>query len=758
MYKSLYAFRSPEPNSLHFAAGESFLILERSNQHWWLGSRCSSGETGYIPSSYIERIQAPEQDEVLQSIDRAIEGIHNTAMKNGGKYNLEQREVLQKLIHHRKETLSRRSPTPASHKQKMPSSSSDLSLCHTPQPPNGLSRGYGRQASEPKSETTEPEEQGLYQVPLQPRRAAPITPPPPEKRRGTRPKEPEGSNSISPDGPGRGAPPSTAPSPSVSSASLDSGSSHSAVSSDVSLPSVASSPPPIPNRAKAPPPPAPVPAPTPATALAPSPSLAPALPSESPQPPAQPAIPKKGPAPQPQQPTPLEDHSESAGSSLAPPAAPASPSSSPTHSAVVPVSTGVELIELVRKNTNLSYELSRVAVGVVVGHLQTALPQAASALEQVLLSLVQSKDLRAALPQGQVCHDEQRLEVIFGDLARHREDAQQRSWALYEDHALIACYLEELLQILTDADPEVCKRKCRANQSEPVLSLVSYYQMEHRVSLRLLLLKVFGAMCSLDSALISTLLNSILPMELARDIQTDTQEHQKLCYSVLVLSMIFSMGEQVPYHHYEQLNSSFVLFLLEVIENGLPSDSTEQLPDLCINLLLAFNLHLKAPDTNVIMQTLISKGNVKILSEKILLLLNRGGDPVCMFNHAPPAPHAVLKFLQDIFASKDTATIFYHSDMMVMIDIAVRQISDLSPGDKLRMEYLSLMHAIIRTTDYLQQRHRLSDLQRALQRILVEGEEGAGQGEEEGTVTRQMDRLIVQQIYKEFPDICHQQD
>lgn len=46
---------------------------------------------------------------------------------------------------------------------------------------------------------------------------------------------------------------------------------------------------------------------------------------------------------------------------------------------------------------------------------------------------------------------------------------------------------------------------------------------EHRVSLRLLLLKVFGAMCSLDAALISALLNSILPMELARDLQTDIQ-------------------------------------------------------------------------------------------------------------------------------------------------------------------------------------------------------------------------------------------
>jgi len=53
--------------------------------------------------------------------------------------------------------------------------------------------------------------------------------------------------------------------------------------------------------------------------------------------------------------------------------------------------------------------------------------------------------------------------------------------------------------------------------------LIVAFMQEHRVSLRLLLLKVFGAMCSLAAALISTLLNSILPMELARDLQTDTQ-------------------------------------------------------------------------------------------------------------------------------------------------------------------------------------------------------------------------------------------
>jgi len=42
----------------------------------------------------------------------------------------------------------------------------------------------------------------------------------------------------------------------------------------------------------------------------------------------------------------------------------------------------------------------------------------------------------------------------------------------------------------------------------------------------------------------------------------------------------------------EHLNSQFVQFLLDVIEDGLPSDATDQLPDLFVNVLLAFNLHI----------------------------------------------------------------------------------------------------------------------------------------------------------------------
>ncbi|XP_063797220.1 NCK-interacting protein with SH3 domain isoform X2 [Pseudophryne corroboree] len=680
-----------------------------------------------------------EQDVVLQSIDRAIEAVHNAAMKNGGKYNLEQRDVLQKLIHHRKETQSRKTHSPTSQSNSMTSSSSNYHLDSGRQP-NGICRtSLDRHMSLPNSEI-ESEDNSPYQVPPQPRRAAPITPPPPEKRKNA-PITQTTKNGVD----------TTSRSIfNVSTTSVSSLDTVCTTSSDsshhTSTSSPSNTPPPVPSRS----------AHTTVSQSLDTCSSVPGMLNSRGQGAAA-GVPDKenlienGKNPHTKRTAPAPPCLEAFNSvnqdgKTKSPLKSATPETTTTVEAV-PKTLGAELIELVRKNTNLSYELSRVAIGVIVGHIQTSVPSTGPVMERILISLVESKDSSSGLPSGQICHDEQRLEVIFADLARHKDDAQQRSWALYEDENVILCYLEELLLILTDADPEVCKKMCKRNQFEAVVSLVAYYQMEHRVPLRLLLLKCFGAMCNLDASIISALVNSLLPMELARDMQTHTQEHQKMCYSALVLSMIFSMGEPLPYHHYEHLSSQFVQFLLDVIEDGLPSDTTEQLPDLFLNVLLAFNLHITVPANNVIMKTLCKRPHVKIFTEKLLLLLNRGDDPVCIFKHQPQPQHSVLKVLQDLFASVDTANSFYHSDMMVMIDIVVRQIADLSPGDKLRMEYLSLMHSIIRSTDYLHHLHCQPDLHSTLQRILDEEEEGPH---------CLMDKMIIREIYREFPQISQE--
>ena len=58
-----------------------------------------------------------------------------------------------------------------------------------------------------------------------------------------------------------------------------------------------------------------------------------------------------------------------------------------------------------------------------------------------------------------------------------------------------------------------------------------------------------------------------------------------------------------------------------------------------------------------------------------------------MFQYPRSCPDSVLKFLTDIFSSRDTAEFFYTSDMMILIEIVLRQLADLSPGAGVSYEF-----------------------------------------------------------------------
>ena len=51
-----------------------------------------------------------------------------------------------------------------------------------------------------------------------------------------------------------------------------------------------------------------------------------------------------------------------------------------------------------------------------------------------------------------------------------------------------------------------------------------------------------------------------------------------------------------------------------------------------------------------------------------------------MFQYPRACSDSVLKFFTDIFSSRDTSNFFYTSDMMILIEIVLRQLTDLSPG------------------------------------------------------------------------------
>ena len=59
-------------------------------------------------------------------------------------------------------------------------------------------------------------------------------------------------------------------------------------------------------------------------------------------------------------------------------------------------------------------------------------------------------------------------------------------------------------------------------------------------------------------------------------------------------------------------------------------------------------------------------------------------DPVAISE--PCCPNSLTKFLLDVFSDRSTSGMFYTTDMMVLIDIVTRQLSDLGPGEEVRSE------------------------------------------------------------------------
>ncbi|CAH1265549.1 NCKIPSD [Branchiostoma lanceolatum] len=630
MYRALYDFKAGDASALSFRVGQTFTLLNRSDAHWWEVTD-DTGRVGYVPYNYMEKDESAECGDIILSIDRGIEQVHMAAMNNGGTYTAQHREVLQKLIAHRKATVDKQS------------------------------QDYLHQPSV-----------GIPSQPARPAPQAPVSrvPDSPTRRRSTKShRAPQAPNQVP-------APPQrSAFSEPCMQASDTSGIERMAHMQKFEIYQDTSA--------------------------------------------------KVATTDSSSQTEPLNDKR-----------------SEETH---IPENIGSELVELVRVKTDVSFHKSRIAVSSILNHIKDKVPDLERAMEDILRQVNSSK-LHTA-KSGDGTQDSERLEVIFSEMSSVKDDSQQRSWHLYEDQSIILEYLEELMSILENAMPAVCRKAVQQDNYEVLHHMVQYYQMEHRLPIRLALLQVFAGLCGLEREVISSLVCSILPMELARDMQDSVEALQKLQYSALLLTMLFSTGEALPVHHYEHLSEEFLSFLLSHVEEPPEEDVHEQVPDLFLNLILAFNLHFSDPKDNLVMKAIASSSNVRAFSEKIMLLVNRGDDPVHMFDHEPRPPNSLLKFLADVFSSEVTSGIFYTNDMMVLIDIIVRQVSDLPPGDEIRTEHLSLFHSIVKNTSYRDHRHRRGDLQQCF--LAIQREE-----EKEG----EADKFIISQIWADFPDVFSRSD
>jgi len=380
-------------------------------------------------------------------------------------------------------------------------------------------------------------------------------------------------------------------------------------------------------------------------------------------------------------------------------------------------SKALELVELVRDSTNISHEASQTL------------------LKSILESLVAShKDLNVLVPSLQnefkhqlfanetdiqSSHDFTDLINLFDELTKMKEDDQQRNWMLYEDETIIMRNLNRVCQTLQNASQDICRHVLSRYKYSYVQNLVEYYQMETRWSIRKILIETFTLMCSLDKAIISLMLMSVLPLEVAQDMFENAEDVERLKHSAVILTILFSKGESVPVHYMEkQLGSSLITFLLSKIENPPELDTEEEIADAFMGLLASYNLQFEQPTDNIVLQCLAKSSNAKIFTEKLLLLLNREDDPAEIIGPRSGI-NSIHKLVLDVFSSDDCISHFYTNDLMVLIDILARQLSDLGPGMQ-RYTYLEMAHLVLARSGYDEHLHRLSDLKLCLQRIQKE--------------------------------------
>ncbi|XP_002009465.3 NCK-interacting protein with SH3 domain isoform X2 [Drosophila mojavensis] len=396
-----------------------------------------------------------------------------------------------------------------------------------------------------------------------------------------------------------------------------------------------------------------------------------------------------------------------------------------------------QIVDALRRNTNLSFDLSCEALRVVLTSLEQLYNGAINPYLEAVAVHVTGKVATPKELLG-ITHDSKRLQYLFAQLADCKNDTEQRTWMLYEDEEDIIQFLEELVEILNNADENISCYEMSCDQYQMFINLVQYYQMETRWSIKKLLLKTFTAACHLDHIIVDILLTSVLPLEIVEDMKTHFSNLDRFKQLVKMLTIIFSLGQPMPVNHQDYLGVHFASFLLEIVEGNNP----EQLVDMVIALILAFNQQFGDHTVNVIIEAMQNLPTAKVFTEKLLLLLNREDDPTRLLKHHNEHMNTVLRMFIDIFSHTDTAGMFYTNDIKVLIDIVVRQLSDLDAGSATRPCYLELCRRILRNTNYQDHQHRKHDLMKIFTRIFCEETECSAS-----------DQQLVREIANEFPQL-----
>ena len=360
----------------------------------------------------------------------------------------------------------------------------------------------------------------------------------------------------------------------------------------------------------------------------------------------------------------------------------------------IPDSLIPELIERVRVTTDLNHNMCILTVKTVIECLSDRIPEWSLDCMKLIDKL--SKNIDNPKPTIQ-SSDLINLKAVFRKLWDCKNDEQQRSWPVHRDEDIIKGYLEDLLQIISNANPSFIRDEICGHNYERVHMLVTYFQMETRKSLRMKLYSIFVCLISLFEDLICDyFLTSVLPAELAAEMRNYVDDSERWSSAALLFTAIFSTGHKPPINIYSHINEKFICEQLDLIE-GIDSSGNRIDTDISaensIAPILAFNLHLDNSSDNLVLKALSNRRNASQLTENLVSYLNWEEDVtnVCggrTTKSNDAKPNSALKLLIEMFDNNEVSRLFYYNDVRVVIDIIIRQLNNLPIGDK--VSYLLL--------------------------------------------------------------------
>lgn len=285
-----------------------------------------------------------------------------------------------------------------------------------------------------------------------------------------------------------------------------------------------------------------------------------------------------------------------------------------------------ELSSILRQTTKCTFQQAQGAVMETLKYLHENVLPIPNGIDRILDT--DSDKISMEVRQSSV--DSQKIERLVGlvmEFASDQEtDVSEDSW-------------NELLDLVTHADSALLINVLERHDCALILQLAHRLQAETSWRKRKPILAILFHSLQLSPVFVHVAMNSVLPSELARDIQTTCAivhnvNKDRLYWSVRVLTVTLCCKEPLSFPQQSELGDNLIELLTQLLETESISIATCDNNDDCslahevMNLLLALyrQFRIVSPENNPVLFCLSKRSMCESLVEKIILLYNREGE------------------------------------------------------------------------------------------------------------------------------------